>query len=431
MKRSTKNILIVSAYFPPCESIGSKRPYKIARFLAKAGWRVAVLTVDSQQAHLESLDFENIGEIEIIRTKAFMPLESLRKLFRAGRLRASEKQASSSDSKKRDIRRSTSAPGIFRKLARKSIVLTNYIDEWSGWRAPALRAIRSTKTDFDVVLSTIPPNSTAVLGRDLAKYFNCSYVLDYRDPWSELVCKKMLQGKTNNEMYSRNLEVEKECLRAADLITTVSPGISRMLSERVQCRVLTIPQGYSGPIKNGAFDKREKFVLYAGSLAYGRNLSFVLTCLKTYAEKNGELIRLAYCGPHGSQAMDQARSAHAEEFLKVKGQRIEGEVAQYACRALCNLVIVSRGYEYSYPGKLFDLLTSGRPIYVCSAAQSEAGKLVVDYDIGTSIVGNNSKKLMARLKFDNTNEFTVPERVSELCVDNAYKRLVDDGLGNL
>ena len=115
-------------------------------------------------------------------------------------------------------------------------------------------------------------------------------------------------------------------------------------------------------------------------------------------------------------------------FIDIRGFVREHEAFEYAKMALCNIVIVSAGYEYSYPGKLFDLITAGRPIYVISSLESEAGKLVEKYGIGYSIVGSGITELARRIIGDIDREFIYPSKVHDLRVDSIYKRMVEEGL---
>lgn len=430
-----KRILISAVYYPPSQQIGAKRPSKMAKFLSESGWDVTVLTVDpvlTPPTALEDLDSERMTEtITIVRTKAFVPYVWAQNRISRNQIRNSRVAPKTTP----DHLRSNGVLGKIRQIrnsiARKLITLFDSIDEWSGWEIYALRAIRKSGLKFDVVLSTIPPHSTAKLGMKLAAHFKCKFVLDYRDPWSEIAHFRLSSHENVSKRIQRQKRIEDECLEAADLIFTVSPAISAMLTKRVVNDIHTVPQGFSGEVARRSIDRKSMYVLYAGSLAYERDLSPVFLAMEQVEKICGKKLKLVYCGPNSDLAHEQAISVGADRYLDTKGSVGEPEVFEYATRALCNLVVVSPGYEYSYPGKLFDLIPAGRPIYVVSQKMSEAGILVEKFDIGYSIADAGVHVLAERLKGEIERDFSMPAKVGDLKVENIYRRMLEEGLNTL
>lgn len=423
-----KRILITTVYYPPCERIGAKRPFKMANFLSESGWEVTVLTVEpalTPPIGRQEVDIENV---EIIRTKAFVPYVALQN-------KALNSQANYKKDTQNKARASTDGREIennikkyMKRLVRITLTSLDQIDIWSGWRKSALNAMKKKDAKYDVVLSTIPPHSTAYLGMELAAYYRCKFVLDYRDPWSEILRSKHSLGECSTRKLKRHIRIEDECLNSCDLVITVSPAITEMLGNRVNKKILTIPQGFTGEVIENSHDKEYIYLFYAGSLAYGRDISRVLSAIKYYAKTYHEKVRLVYCGVHSDLAYEQANAVGATEYIDIRGSMREHEAFEYAKRSLCNLVIVSPDYEYQYPGKVFDLIPAGRPIYVISSCASEAGKLIEKYEIGYSIVGDNTADLARRIRGEIDREFKIPSKVNDLRVDNIYKRMVDEGL---
>ena len=227
-----KKILITALYYPPCKLIGAKRPFKMANFLSELGWDVTVLTVESALTppigHLE----KDSANTEIIRTKAFVPYIALRNI--------AWKRQTNNDVTSNFVRDSAETRqivynirSILKNLALKSLTSLDKIDLWSGWRKPALKAMKEKNTKYDVVLSTIPPYSTAYLGMELAAYYKCKFVLDYRDPWSEILRIKHSLGECSSRKLRRHIRMEDECLNSSDLVLTVSPAITKMIRNRV------------------------------------------------------------------------------------------------------------------------------------------------------------------------------------------------------
>ena len=167
-------------------------------------------------------------------------------------------------------------------------------------------------------------------------------------------------------------------------------------NRRSDLQIKTVPQGFTGPIHRS--DSVEDFFLYAGSLAYGRSLSEVLAALVKLNHGRERKIKLKYCGEHNDFAEQQARAIGAFDLLENLGTRAQSEVDELAFHALASFVIVSPQYEYAYPGKIFDLINSGRPIFVISQEPCEAGKLVEEYGLGRSFDRESLEQLASALE---------------------------------
>lgn len=423
-----KRILITALYYPPCSLIGAKRPFKMATYLSKSGWDVTVLTVDPKLTPPVGELTPDVEKIKTIRTGAFLPFFTVRNIVRG----AQKILERNSHTEAEEISAKRAAPDKARNpvksLIRRSLTSMHQIDEWSGWKRSALRAMRSERGAYDVVLSTIPPHSTAYLGLKLASYYDCKFVLDYRDPWSELLRAKRARGECSTRKLERNIRIEDACLEFSDLILTVSPAITEMLRSRVDKKILTIPQGFNGVATVNGYDSCNKYLLYAGSLAYGRDLSPVFSAVRYLASKINSKLKVVYCGDDVELATEQARSVGASEFLDVRGPIGEDEVFDLAQRSVCNIVIISPGYLYPYPGKIFDLIPAGRPIYVISPGESVAGKLVEDYAIGHAADVNDIVALATKLECELSAEFKISDKVNELQVDQIYKKMLEQGL---
>jgi len=426
-----KRILITAVRYPPCEAIGAKRPSKMAKFLSEIGWDVTVLTVDPALTPPTGRAVMEIENLKIIRTKAFVPYVALRNRVLNGPAKNVEVTPNMIRARTESKRIGHDIKRFRNYLVRKSLTALDQVDQWSGWKRPALQAMRKIDTKFDVVLSTIPPYSTAILGMELAAYYKCKFVLDYRDPWTEMLYIKLSSGECSVRKLKRHIKLEEECLNASDLVLTVSPAISEMLSNRVNKKIMTILQGFEGAITESNYDKESRVLLYAGSLEYGRDISHILSAIKYVAETHHERMRLVYCGMNSELAYKQASSVGATEYIDIQGSVREHEVFAYAEGALCNIVIISPGYEYSYPGKVFELIPAGRPIYVISSSGSEAGELVEKYGVGYSIAATDIVSLAKKFKDEINRDFSIPSNVNDLKVENIYQRMVEEGLNML
>ena len=76
-----RNVLIVSYYFPPFNSIASIRVSQFAYWLSKLGWNAVILTVDYRKPAEDPLD-QLVDDASIIRIDGNDPFEMLRSIIK-------------------------------------------------------------------------------------------------------------------------------------------------------------------------------------------------------------------------------------------------------------------------------------------------------------------------------------------------------------
>ena len=148
------SILIVSAHFPPSPSIGGKRPHKIARVLADAGWDTTVLTIgeSAKVEHHASI----AGNFVVAREAPVLPKRFFQRFQTspAPPLIGTESEAGTPALRKRR------AAAILKKAASRGLSRIQGIDEWAWWNRSMGRTLKHAH--FDVVFVTIPPFSIAL-----------------------------------------------------------------------------------------------------------------------------------------------------------------------------------------------------------------------------------------------------------------------------
>ncbi|TFG69655.1 MAG: hypothetical protein E4H22_06595, partial [Solirubrobacterales bacterium] len=145
-----RSILLVSYFFPPTRDTGAQRPAAMAKYLARLGHRVTVLTTSAFGA-VAGTGAEHAGGVEII------PSADLQ-TYRA-RLAGHERIDSLFDS---DTYSGKPHPLSYVVIPEPLRVA------WAPFaRRQALRAHR--ERHFDVVITTSPPESVHLIGRALAR----------------------------------------------------------------------------------------------------------------------------------------------------------------------------------------------------------------------------------------------------------------------
>ena len=74
------------------------------------------------------------------------------------------------------------------------------------------------------VITTCPPFSSAVLGRDVSRKYKLPYILDMRDAWAQL----SMQPVGSYFHYLKKKWLERSCFKQADLVITVTPQLKQI-----------------------------------------------------------------------------------------------------------------------------------------------------------------------------------------------------------
>ncbi|MHB8257924.1 MAG: glycosyltransferase [Acidiferrobacterales bacterium] len=421
------SILIVSAFFAPSGRIGGRRAEKIAGHLARHGWDVSVLTMHARHAPPLDPNLKIPENIEVIRTGAFVPRSAFRKLSGSPERHRSGLGSGKGDPSSGNGSLPRKALSMLRRGANRAIrhLLSRfeYLDEFSGWKPFALRAIRGRH--FDVVLATLPPFSTAWIGLVAAQRCGAKLVIDYRDPWREFFLDKTLDIHDSGKLLRRHQQIEQMCLDHATMIIGVSPTICNSLRERTRAPVEVVPQGFDPVDANATAPARNPVrLVYAGTLAYGRALRpvFAAIALLRDAILPGEL-QLVYCGPNGNMARTEADDVGVGEYLRDLGQVSASRVRDIMLSGTVGIVIISAGYEYAYPGKLFDILGTGRPILLIGPPRSDAAELLARHRLGWSHSESDITGIADTIRSAIEGASIAPVGLKELSVSTLMNRL--------
>lgn len=165
------HVVLIAMYFPPSRASGAYRPLAMANFLARAGWRVTVVTVTDEffDRITGSRDDSMLASVE-------PGVEVLRVPFPAAHLET-------------DVRHMgafrTTFPLLHQKVsaARQRFV---FPEPYGTWIGPVTRAIGAVhrRQPVDVVVATGNPWSAFAAAWLAGRRHGLPYVLDYRDSWT-------------------------------------------------------------------------------------------------------------------------------------------------------------------------------------------------------------------------------------------------------
>jgi glycosyltransferase involved in cell wall biosynthesis len=372
------SILLITVAYPPSRLIGGRRPARMAMGLQALGWQVTVATL--HPAYMAPLDAEGppTPGIEILRSHALMPRVWLRRDTPAATAPSPPPAAPSPKSAARPQQSWRSALG---RMLRQ----VEFPDDYAGWLPLALAQLRGRR--FDVVLATLPPPTDALIGALAAKLCGAKLVLDYRDPWTEVMTADGSYGLDRAfppAEIALHRALEDRILRQAALVLAVTPKMTRWLAARTTKPVEFLPNGLDATPPATPLPRDQPLrLVYAGSLAYARSLDSVLAAIALLRQQfPPDKLRLTYAGPHGAELLRAAESHGVAAWIDNRGQLPNQQALQLYRGAAAGIVSVSARTDYSYPGKLFEILSAGCPILLCGPNDCDAAQLVRELAAG-------------------------------------------------
>lgn len=361
-------ILIVSWYFPPCNTMGALRVGKFAKYLVGEGHEVRIVCAKDQPYAMDH-PVEVPGDIIYYsrwRDVNWLPakVQSLRVWLQNRRHGDGGDDASSSGPPDAI---SPSAPGFLRRVLNVYRHLTNIPDGTIGWLFPALQAARSATNEWspDVVFASAPPFTTLIAGRIIARRTGAPLVLEYRDRWIEDP-----YGDEDPKIRQwLDRKIEEWCARPSVGIVTVSEPWARDYRTRWDKPVTVAYNGFDpddvAPLDDVAIDTGDKLtVLYTGIIYPERRDPTPLLRALTLLGQDREKISVKFYGSNVDQLAAAVAESGQQDIVSLNPgvPFTEALKMQREADVLLLLQWNDALEAGNVPGKLFEYLAARRPV---------------------------------------------------------------------
>ncbi len=381
MNAGRPRLLLVSYFYPPTRDTGAQRPAAMAKWLARLGWEVTVLTTAAFGTEPASgADVEVIRSFDLQRWRA--------------RLAGHERIDSLFDA--------DSYSGEPHPLSRL-IVPEPLAVAWAPFaRRAALRAQRRRR--FDAVLTTSPPESAHAVGAALQRR-GVRWVADVRDAWTYEPLRPPFPTAAQRRLDER---LERRRLGAADAVVCVSEPAAADLRGRGIATPAVIANAWDpdcdpGPeaaaAAVGLLDPERISLLYTGRFgSYGRDPRALVAALGRLGGDAAERLELAVAGPLTADERDLLeRAGRGGPVAVTLLGSLEREISlalQRRADALLLLAQPARSQLVNF--KLFEYLAAGTPI-LALAAGTEAGRIAADAGIEPIVRADDAAAIAAAL----------------------------------
>ncbi len=369
-------ILIISFYFPPYNTIGAVRVGKLAKYLARHGNEVRVVTArdPSWVGKIEETLPTEISPDWVLRTPWIQPPASI----------VSRRQT-------------RQVSGIQGKNGWRSWLATTLTPSpygTAGWIPSAAQTIHKLSRTWrpDVILASALPPTALLLGAWASKRLGVPWVADLRDPWADNHYHR--HSRMRQQLEQR---IERSVLTTAASIVTVTKPWVEMYKEKYELPVFHIPNGYDPEDYKGLRAKRlvaeeSLSIVYLGTLYGGRrDPAPLLDAVRLIESKTS--IRLFFFGPD-SNLVSQSNNLKSIEHLVEMKEPVpysDSLSIQLGADVLLILVWDTPSERGMIPAKVFEYMGAGKRILCVAPQGSEVSRLVKEYDLG--LVSRNPEEI--------------------------------------
>ncbi|MFB9058213.1 glycosyl transferase family 1 [Mariniflexile ostreae] len=388
-----KKVLILTYYWPPAGGPGVQRWLKFVKYLPDFG--IEPIVYVPENPHYPLLDGSLAKEVSQSLTILKHPIDEPYKmagLFSKGKAKTISKGIISEDKKQ----------SFLEKIM--LFIRGNFFipDARVGWVKPSVAYLSAyiLKNEIETVITTGPPHSLHLIGRELKEKLGLKWLADFRDPWTTIGYHKQL--KLTKSAQEKHKALEADVLNTADQIVVTSSVTKKEFAQITKKPIAVITNGYDRePTKALSMDT--KFSLaHIGSLLSKRNPKVLWEVLNDLIKENKAFskdFQLHLVGAVSKEVLKSIQNYQWETHLKITDYVSHHEAIQLQreSQMLLLVEIDSEDTKCIIPGKLFEYMVSNRPIIALGPQYSDVEAILKETNTGHYFYYTDYDKLKATI----------------------------------
>jgi Glycosyltransferase Family 4 len=391
---SAKKILIISYYWPPAGGPGVQRWLKFVKYLPDFNIQPHVYIPENPTYPLidEKLLSEVSDKAIIIKQTIFEPY-GLASVF--------------SKNKTKKI-----SSGIIPNQKKQSFVEKAMLwirgnifipDARVFWVKPSVKFLKKylQENQIDTIITTGPPHSLHLIGLQLKKELNITWLADFRDPWTTIGYHKQL--KLSSRADRKHKALEKEVMNSCDQLIVTSPTTKIEFESITSKPIAVITNGYDvEKVVKKPLD--EKFTLaHIGSLLSARNPIILWKALQELILENEAFklqFQLKLIGAVSNEVLQSIAEFGLNNHLNYLGYLPHDEaiIEQRSSQVLLLIEIDSEETKCIIPGKLFEYMVSERPIIAIGPVEADFAQIIKETNTGAFFTYDELESLKAKIQ---------------------------------
>lgn len=370
-----KRVLIITYYWPPNGGAGVYRWLKLSKLLPEHGWQPVIYTPENPEVVADDpgLLRDVRSDIEVVKRPITEPF-NLYKRF-TGRNVKEKVQVGFLNEKKQGGWKED-----FALWVRSNFFIP---DARVWWVRPSVKFLKGYLRDHpvDAIISTGPPHSMHLIALELKRTLGVKWIADFRDPWTFIDFYTQL--KLTRWADAKHKRLEREVLREANLVTSVSWHWAEDSRSLGAPKVEVITNGYDPddlPSPPEPVDDAFSLV-HIGSLSPTRNAPELWKALKTICDEDPAFaakFKLRFVGPVDHTIAESVAEAGLGAHLERTGRVSHEEAMRQMQRARVLLLLVNDTPNLMgiLPGKLFEYVSTGRPILGVGPTEGDVSRVL-------------------------------------------------------
>jgi glycosyltransferase involved in cell wall biosynthesis len=375
-------VVLIAYDFPPVNTAGASRVADLSRWLHDQGARVVVITATDPRRPT-SLNLEaHAAEIHRIQVPS---------------VASRPKQGHDAGPQMTSIGRAIPSQAL-RRLLRDLVAFPDSSILWFPAAARCgRRVLRSDRPSL--VISSSPPFTVHLVARYLASRFKVGWIADLRDGYADNPYGDRHRWRQRIDVY-----LERSILSQADLITSVSDELVRLLNKRHSPPAKLVRNGVpSWALEPHAFESRPELlnnrfnIVYTGNLYGGRRDPSALFAAIAALGSDSRDISVHFYGSDLTGVSSLSRKFGIEDQVHVHGfvSRESSLAAQQQADALLLVLASDPSDSGVITAKVFEYLAAGKPILTVGSAGDELTSMLNQSPLG--VVTNSQDELMGHM----------------------------------
>ena len=437
-----KRVLIITYYWPPSGGSGVQRWLKMSKYLPENGWQPVIYTADGAEYPVEDLSLEKdvAPETEIIRRPIIEPYSFYKKFLgmkkeekiKAGFINEGKEKSNWKENISIWLRGNLFIP-----------------DARCWWIRPSVRFLKKylQENPVDAIISTGPPHSMHLIAKELHRKFNIPWVADFRDPWTDIDYFSEL--KLTKRGLRKHHKLQYQVLTEANKVVTVGWDWAKGFESHGAKDVTVITNGYDFDIEElkKKSDLSQNFTMsHVGIIGATRNATKLWEVLgELIKDENlsdfSNLLKIRLIGQVDNSVLlsikENDLENHVEKIPYIPHEKVIAE--QCSSQVLLLFVTNSPKVKGMLPGKVFEYMASGRPIFAIGATDGDTA-IILDKTKSGFVVDYEDKDGMKKAildlfeKYKENQLVTVNnesiEKYSRRALAKEYVNLIEEILKN-
>lgn len=380
-----KKVLIVSFYFPPANTIASKRYGCMCKYMRENGYEPYVLTVNTK------------GDLEV-------PV-SEKNIIRIGKAKSGT--AFLNKEERLNLKQSLifemieASKLVFRSIDKASVTWVNQVKE-------NFNTIKERFGGADIIVGTYGPIANIMCAKYLSKKLNIPWAAELRDLISQYE-EDIPEGYRKSKIL--DFLHEYYLLRTSSGIVTATKGFKKILKPIYKKKMKVVYNGWDRANRNEdlKLDKileESQYLYYAGYLYEHRlkSMYLFLNAFDKLQDKNIKFV-IRSTGPQSSdiKLRSYIKKKNLQDRVFIKETCSDLQVKYEQDKAVINIVFSDTQEDKPYllatiPGKVMELISADSPILTIANPKSEIADILKNTQKG--IVSDNEREIIEFIRED-------------------------------